>query len=296
MGHHYVPQEYLRHFAVGQDHSKIWQFSKYLQEFGPQPIPIRNVAQSSNYYFPEDEAFLAANVEAPARAPLNKLRNSEFLIPDERAAVSRYVESLIKRGPWSRRRAKKLLPETFEYTRARIMPHFPELTARHGWSPEMMMAALEALEREAKDGSISEKNDLVKSQFSTGRLAMLMFCMHWVVVNAGTAGEFVTSDTPVFFTVGAGLQNEAAEISVPLSPAAVLHASWRGTPCGLEHVRAPTAQIFKEFNRRTVRNAVRFVYSRNNSRWISTVASKPEDGWWAIHLNRPVFEPIQVSN
>ncbi|MDE2935448.1 MAG: DUF4238 domain-containing protein [Chloroflexota bacterium] len=295
MGHHYVPQEYLRHFAAKGASSAIWQFSKKDQSFGSQAIPIRSAAQSPDYYFQEDEKYLAANVEAPAQAPLNKLRNSEDLTPDERAHVSAYVQSMMKRGPWARRRAKATLAESFDSWRQKMISIAPDLERQYGWPVGEIIESLEKLWRLVHEVPISDKSELIKSQYSTGKIAMSIYCMNWVVVHAGPIGEFVTSDAPAFFTIGIGLENQEAELSIPLSTSVALHASWRGRPCGLEYIAAPTAQIFKELNRRTVREAVRFVYAPTPFGWIPKVSARNEDGWWAIRLRQRKFAPLKVS-
>ena len=48
MGHHFLPQEYLRQFAVDYDRDRIWMFDKSERSF--KLLPIKNVAQARRDY------------------------------------------------------------------------------------------------------------------------------------------------------------------------------------------------------------------------------------------------------
>ena len=49
MGHHFLPQEYLRQFAVDGDRDRIWMLDKSERSF--KLLPIKNVAQARSYLF-----------------------------------------------------------------------------------------------------------------------------------------------------------------------------------------------------------------------------------------------------
>ena len=66
MGQHYVPREYLGHFATPADPKKIWMYDKADDKF--RVLPIAAVAQSPDFYLPQDEASSAQKWRAP-RSP-----------------------------------------------------------------------------------------------------------------------------------------------------------------------------------------------------------------------------------
>jgi hypothetical protein len=68
MGHHYVPQQYLRGFEVEEDPGTIWSYDKVLKTF--LKIPIKVVAQEADFYDADVERELNESVEGPAHAAL----------------------------------------------------------------------------------------------------------------------------------------------------------------------------------------------------------------------------------
>ena len=270
----------------------IWQFKLKQLEFGRRPIPVRSAAQAPNYYFEEDEKYLAEEIEAPAHAPLNKLRQSEDLSPEERIAVSVYVQSMLTRGPKARHDRKPMLPTVFEKLRAKTLTNLPDLVEEFKIPADEWIAALEELRKQVMDDRISDKSVFVKSQYSTGILAWAIYHMQWVVIHSVESEEFITGDSPAFFTKDLGFKHQKSELSFPLSPAVALHASWRGRLYGLDHLNIAAGQIVKEINRRTIHSAVRFVYSPTRPIWVKSVSSKPAPRLSPLHLHEGEFSPI----
>ena len=56
MGHHYVPQEYLRGFAAPEQAGTIWMYDKQTDAF--KRLPIKAVAQEADFYDQDTEAEL----------------------------------------------------------------------------------------------------------------------------------------------------------------------------------------------------------------------------------------------
>ena len=71
MGQHYVPQHYLRGFSDDSDKEKIWMYDKNKCTY--RLLPIKAVAQSSNFYTAEAETWLHDIVERPAQGQLLRL-------------------------------------------------------------------------------------------------------------------------------------------------------------------------------------------------------------------------------
>lgn len=109
MGHHYIPQRYLRHFAAPPHRDKIWMYDKHLPD-EPKLLPITAVAQSPDFYTDSDERDLNHNVERPAHHPTDLMRSGQDVDSDGRRAVSRYIEAMIKRVPALRNTLMNELP------------------------------------------------------------------------------------------------------------------------------------------------------------------------------------------
>ncbi len=85
MGKHYVPQEYLRGFATPDDPDQIWMFDKATKQWSRAAID--KVAQQRDYFTPEVEARLTAEVENPANISLKKLRGDNAFSDSDRQAL-----------------------------------------------------------------------------------------------------------------------------------------------------------------------------------------------------------------
>ena len=105
MGTHYIPQEYLRHFANPVDPDKIWMYDKSSGEI--KLLPIKVVAQESSFYTPEDERALNETIEGPAQFAIDELRLGKEIDDKSRTAVSKYIVQMIFRVPAMRIRLNK---------------------------------------------------------------------------------------------------------------------------------------------------------------------------------------------
>jgi hypothetical protein len=115
MGHHYVPQKYLSRFADPGNSEQIWLHDK--QGAAPRKVGIPRVAQSRQFYTPEQEMKLAEAVEAPADAPIGKLIAGDRLTDRERVRLALYISVMMRRVPYRRRRIyETIVPQgTFRY-------------------------------------------------------------------------------------------------------------------------------------------------------------------------------------
>src|ERR1700674_5383412 len=108
MGHHYVPQQYLKGFTTPDNPAMIWMYDKTSGQ--SKRVPIKAVAQAANYFDPQTETALAQSVEGPAQTVLAKLARGESISTDERVQVSLYIATMVMRVPRRRRPARELVP------------------------------------------------------------------------------------------------------------------------------------------------------------------------------------------
>ena len=276
MGQHYVPQHYLRCFATPDTPDHIWMYDKNSKEF--KKLPIQKVAQSKRFYSEEDERALSENIEQPAQAPLEQLRKGQPIDDRGRRAVTVYLESMIKRGPHTRNSMLKIAPQAKDKLLARIRGN-PELLASLALmcnlTQEEVLHGVEQWEQKFDSEPLSERDDLIRRQWSSLVVLDCIFSMTWRVVRADDSHYFITGDNPVFFDEGYGLKPPDGEFSFPLSSDVSLHGSWQGPLGGLFFDRAKPEHV-KEIGRRVISSAERFVFCHEKASWVPEVAKKPK--------------------
>ena len=271
MGQHYVQQHYLRCFGTPEDPNNIWMYDKDSKEF--KRLPIRNVAQSSGFYSEEDEHVLSEKIEGPAQAPLEQLRNGQQVEVQGRQAVALYLESMIKRVPHCRMEMLGIAPQVKEKLLAWIRKSPESLALKCNLTPAELLHRIEQWEQKFDSKPLSMKDDLIRRQWFSQVVTACILSMTWRVIKADESHLFLTSDNPVFFDEGYGLEEPHGEFSFPLSSDVALHGSWKGSQEGLLFVQAKPALV-KEINRRVVFGADRFLFYHQNASWVSVVAAK----------------------
>jgi Protein of unknown function (DUF4238) len=122
MGHHYVPQQYLRNFQAPERHEFIWVHDK--EKVTASLAAIKNVAQIRRFYSQETEDRLAREVETPANRVIDKLLKDEKISSAERMQLAIYIGTMHRRVPSERRRTQEMAPgivrEFFETLRSEI--------------------------------------------------------------------------------------------------------------------------------------------------------------------------------
>ena len=190
MGQHYLPQQYLRHFAIPSDEDHIWMYDK--QSGKAKRLPIKAAAQSPGFYTDEAERGMAQRVEAPAEMPLNRLRNSQQIDHEQRLKVAVYLESMLKRVPNFRRHALKGLKEDYQKLACKIRKD-PE-----GWrqahklkaAPEIILQIVKKREEEIDQGEISIKDDIFRHQWSTRAIVVALSEMEWTVIRTNLSNSY----------------------------------------------------------------------------------------------------------
>lgn len=274
MGHHYVPQFYLRGFGTN---GRIWAHDR--ERSLSFQSSVKGIANENGMYSEEIESFLANKIEAPAQSALSKIRRRERISPDERAALAQYIVFLWKRVPEGRERALQTIPGVADDVRDDITS---ELDAAVVANPECAERAAKLKARVAElidDHKNNPSPELWYTSFDSQpgtRLVEALLSMNWVFMVHDQL-QFLTSDNPVFFFGSEGIGNPRSELSVPLSSSIALWATRNTVPSGDFMNVAPVA--VKEVNRRTAFNSTRFVYSGTNEPWVLPFVTK---GNWQL--------------
>ena len=266
MGHHYVPQEYLRHFAPSSDPESVWILNKGTEEF--KLLPIKVVAQSPDFYSHEDEKWLNKNVEIPAHAPLNKLRSVSQITDDERWRVSQYIQLMVTRGPVGRLRALEIVSqnktEILEETRSALRDEALDKCI----SETAYLNSFEPLLQEWDSKQLTVNDDLIKYQQQVPEVIACIYLMTWIVIKARSPGKFLTSDNPVF--KGPGLGNPQAVFIFPISSDVAILGSWRGAKEGLHFVDGKR-DLVKQINYRVASAAQDFLFYHQKFPWVREI-------------------------
>jgi hypothetical protein len=105
MGHHYLPQYYLKGFIISNN--GLWSFEKGKgnKYFGN----TERIANITNLYSPKMETFLANKIEGPANPVLDKIRRREQVTHEDKVVFARYMSVMWKRVPALKDQLKKWL-------------------------------------------------------------------------------------------------------------------------------------------------------------------------------------------
>ncbi len=276
MGHHYVPQEYLRGFTHPSCPKALWQFDKKTQTFSTEPASIAKIAQHRSFYDNDTERMLNELVEIPGNRVLRKLRSGDLdLANRERVDLSVYIATMLRRVPHHRAKSREMAPQVLaEMTselRDQIRAHadaakiLPETAAK--WLAETDGA-------EAKYSAEMPDNvrDQIRSPWASESMVDLVYHMHWRFVDAVDSEYFVTTDNPAYYFECYGFGTEHSELTFPVSAELAIFGSW--TPLKANDKSITKQQFVQEANRRIISDATRFVYCHRNDNWIGTVAAK----------------------
>jgi hypothetical protein len=278
MGHHYVPQYYLRGFT--QD-DRLWVYDKTAST--PFRSTPKSVANENKLHSDEVEAFLASQIEDPTKAAISKIRAKEPISQQERHTLARYILILWKRNPQRRQHSLQRVPELAEETRGRIMKQLDDFEAANPAEAQKVSDL-----RKRVDAYIQKQKDSPSPDIWSESLAhdsgpsaavTALLSMKWVFLYSDKQ-QFITGDNPVFLLNG--IAKPDAELSIPISSTVTLWASRTDFIDGAFYTTTPA--FVREINRRTAFNATRFVYSAKNEAWILPFVKK---GRWQLNRLRP---------
>jgi hypothetical protein len=273
MGHHFVPQRYLRNFEDRNKPGYIWVHDK--REDLAHLAEIEHVAQSKGFYSNDTEDMLARDVELPGSAAIEKLTRNQFLSGAERAHVAIYIAVMFKRVPAARRHATELIPGTLTNLANEFRQAIRSLGAQ-GAAPELIARRLDELD--AAERKLAEKTpqnvlDVIREPWPSEELVRLLLRMTWRVLISSGPQYFITTDNPAFIFKAYGLGKDKSELCFPLSTTHLLHSSWQNSGLPLVFTSVRTA-IVKEMNRRLASGAERLAFFHEPAPWLSAMVTK----------------------
>ena len=273
---HYIPKEYLRHFASANDPEKVHMFDKESARW--TLTNVLNAGAWSGFYRGEDEEWLSNEIEFPALAALDRLRAGQPIDSDDRHRVALYLESMIKRVPSTRRELLMGAPKAL----TRLREGTEELSHKYETTPHVIREALDRLEEEQLREPLSMTSEITRYQWTNQEVIDVLLGMDWTVLVAHGPDAFLTGDNPAFLPWRDGLQKPGSQLAFPLSSSAALVADRRKSRAALVgHIDAISAQV-KEINRRMIFASNRFIYSHRELPWVKKVLKNPPRPWKRI--------------
>jgi len=277
MGHHYVPQHYLRGFATNSDAGEIWQFDKATGRYSTRPLSIVTVAQQRRFFDTLTEQRLAAEVEGPTIAILERLRNSKsrsvVLLEAERWQLATYIATMMLRVPHSRARANAMLPEAIDSVTSELRTAFSDLADAGEISSDLskkriseIAAAAESVRQELP----ANIKETIESPWPRHNLIEMLVAMEWFFARAPSDESFITSDNPGFFFPEFGLGTPNSEFTFPVASDLALFGSRRVQTKGKRVVSL--TKFVREANRRLIGSATRFIYSCAAFPWVAEMS------------------------
>lgn len=276
MGHHYIPQKYLKGFTNARYPKALWQFDKKTLLFSKKRISIVKIAQQRSFYDDETERLLNELVERPGNFVLEKLRSGNLSLQvEEKGHLSVYLATMIKRVPYHRAKGEAMAPDVLKKVTSDLREQIRGLEAAGRLSPEQAekyLADTDNTEAKFLAELPSETRKQIMSPWPSEKMIKVINSMHWRFVCVESDDYFLTSDNPSFFFESFGLGTSNSEFTFPVSRELAIFGSWTPVSSGKKVIRRN--QFIKEANRRLIDKASRFIYSCDKFEWIRTIAKK----------------------
>ncbi len=275
MGDHYVPQYYLKGFSH-RERKRIWVYDK--QEGRKFRTQVKSIANVTGFYSSEFEQYLANTIEGPANGVIRKIRDRDQITDCDKGILAEYIAVMMKRVPKGKERLRELVPSVAEKLSQEI---HERLTIVASIQPEKASLIQrrkseiqEILDKYSKEPPKEIWLDTIPPERSP-RVVAALTGMTWRFLTFDDKPVFLTSDNPIFYFTNIGINKPKSEVTFPISSYIILWATWRtDLP---EGYIAATNQAVKEMNRRTVSNALRYVFHREYEYWILPFVTK---GLW----------------
>jgi hypothetical protein len=273
MGHHYVPQKYLRGFAETGNADAIWMYDKRLRQFTNPGI--KSVAQEPGFYTDDAEQQLNELVEKPANKVLDKLRNQERITETDRIHLGVYIATMMKRVPKRRTEAYSMIPSVFEKTITKVRTQIQEWaqTTQNKEVAERKLHELEAAEKKLQNEAPDFLSEQIRKPWASEEWISAICTMTWRIARSPASDFFITSDNPAYFFKAYGIATPKSELTFPISTDLALFASWQGEQNTTIYVQARPALV-REANKRLMSGAERFVFSHRKEDWIAKISDK----------------------
>lgn len=283
MGKHFVPQRYLRRFAVKEEPDQVWMYDKRSKVF--TKASIAKVAQQSDFYDEATEKQLNEIVERPGNLLFDRLISGQRIGAPERISLAVYIATMYARVPQRRAEITKMVPSAAEGVLGELTAAMTDWMETNP-DPRLVEQRLKEMEEVSRNVRADPLRgpivDLIRSPWASKRIIGTIASMCWRIGRAPESTFFLTSDNPVHFFKALGLRNARSELVFPISADFALYASWRGQ-IGATLVFDAPPRLVKECNRRSAFGATRFVFSAEQQPWIETIANKA----------RPYFSEIR---
>jgi hypothetical protein len=279
MGHHYLPQYYLKGFS--DTGGMIWVYEKESgKTFNTQ---VKNVANITNLYSEDFEQYMADNIEGPANIVLEKIRSKLPVEDNDKNVLSGYIMAIWKRVPKALERFKKSAPRVGNEMYKKICEDLTIMASQEPDKAESVEKNKEKIKAIIDDLTDDPPKDLWQYNIPPERTPLSVAAlnrMNWqfLVINNGDREVFLTCDNPVFFFQNIGIGNPESELTFPVSSKIALLATWRDD-FPRDYVQT-TKQAIREINRRSVSNASRYVLHSKDEAWIRAIITKRT---WQLH-------------
>ena len=279
MGKHYVPQHLLKGFEDPAKVAWIWMYDK--REVTCKQLPIKQVAQTADFYNPTDEKNLNLLVERPANPVLDKLRSHIFITTPEQKCLALYIANMVYRVPNFRAMARDMAPQALDKTASKVRTIFKELEAEGKLDPATAaktMAQIDSWEAKYSIQLPPEAEDAINNPWPSWASHTAILKMHWRVGCTSGPSFFLISDNPAYYLSQFGLTKPEAELILPISSTVAIHVSNR--PLKQHGFRQFDQNVVDEFNRRIANGATRFIFYHEQQSWVLKIAQITQ------HLNR----------
>lgn len=282
MGNHYLPQYYLKGFTSATNSPLIWTYEKGSQR--RFSTTVKQVANKNRYWADEIENWLANDIEGPANPVLQKIRDHQPLSLADKAILSTYIITILRRVPQGKKRAERWLND-----KKNTDPIFHQLCANLEQEKEEHPESAEIIEKAILQLQETQRKqpDVLKTQIAwekslnpllTAPSIQALSTMAWGFLIYDRKPVFLTSDNPVFYFQDEGVGHYGAELSFPIDKHTVLWAArrndWRE-----DYVEA-SKKLISEMNRRIAFSAERYVYFATEEDWIIRLVNRKT---WALH-------------
>lgn len=288
MGHHYTPQQHLRGFSVTGQPGFVWLYDKKKAAFSDEPVPVHQVAQSRGFYSEEQERQLNNLIEIPGNRAVQKLLNGEPIDGHERLALAAYIATMVSRVPRNRERGEKIRPMALNAVANELRTGI-QMAAEHQNVPESaverFLSELDAVERKFAAEPPANVVTLMDSPWPVPAVLVSIVEMAWRFIQAKDGAFFVTSDNPACFHEYYGFMKPESEFTFPVASQLALFGCWQRQQ-GAYETRVDK-RVLREVNRRTIKEATRFIFSPLRADWIHTVAQKREPYISLIRWKKP---------
>ena len=281
MGYHYVPQYYLKGFSTPS--GKIWVYDK--KDKRKYATQVKNVANENRFWPPETEKYLA-KMEGQANPVIKKIRNRHPLTDKDKAILTGYMVTMMKRVPRGKERIKELAPSVMEEMSLKSAHKASEIIRLQPEKAPLVRKREAEIQEILKKLKFSKEplekvwHDNIPPNRSPAVVAAIR-AMIWRFLVFDEQPALLTCDNPFFYFTGIGLDKPESELSFPISSHIVLWATWkRDLPQDYLVVKEQTV---KEMNRRTAHNATRYVFHCGDEKWVLPFVLKRS---WFLHLIR----------